>query len=133
MPKKTSSSALAKGGKKPMTQAKRAGIVLPPARILKMMRADRLNQRISGKAAVTLTALLNYITEELLAVTGDYVKDNGKGKKRLTNRHLQLAVSNDIELSKLFASSIIFQGGKAPHIEPALLPKKKVQNASQEV
>ena len=94
-----------------------------------MMRADRLNQRISGRAAVTLTSLLDYITKELLDVTGDRVQEHHK--KRLTNRHLQLAVSTDAELSKLFSSSIIFQGGKLPHIEEALLPKKKAEKAKR--
>jgi histone H2A len=36
-----------------------------------------------------------------------------------------LAVKNDEELSNFFANAMISQGGVLPHINPALLPKKK--------
>ena len=40
-------------------------------------------------------------------------------------RHIQLAVRNDEELSKLLAGVTIAEGGVLPNIHSTLLPKKK--------
>ena len=45
-------------------------------------------------------------------------------KTRIVPRHIQLAVRNDEELSKLLAGVTIAEGGVLPNIHAALLPKK---------
>ena len=47
------------------------------------------------------------------------------GKKRINPRHIQLALGEDDELSKLVNKAIITQGGVMPGIHAALLPNKK--------
>ena len=45
-------------------------------------------------------------------------------KTRIVPRHIQLAVRNDEELSKLLGSVTIAAGGVLPNIHSVLLPKK---------
>lgn len=40
-------------------------------------------------------------------------------------RHIQLAIRNDEELSKLLGNVVIAQGGVLPNIHSVLLPKNK--------
>ena len=42
-------------------------------------------------------------------------------------RHIQLAVRNDEELSKLLAGVTIAEGGVLPNIQSVLLPKKSAK------
>ena len=131
------SKGAVKGSTK-VTGAAKAHIVMPPARIMKMMRRDRLQQRIGKGAAVYMAGVLDYIASEILECSGDVAES--AGKKRINPRHLKLAIANDDELLKLTAGSIIHEGGVNPHIEEFLLPAKKggkktktAPDASQEV
>jgi len=45
-------------------------------------------------------------------------------KSRIVPRHIQLAVRNDEELSKLLSGVTIAEGGVLPNIHAVLLPKK---------
>ena len=53
-------------------------------------------------------------------------------KSRIIPRHIQLAVRNDEELSKLLGDVTIAQGGVLPNIHALLLPKvaAKSENAT---
>ena len=55
---------------KAITAAKRANIKLPPTRIMKLMKRDRLNKTIRRDASVFMAGVLNYIVEEIFDLTG---------------------------------------------------------------
>lgn len=55
-------------------------------------------------------------------MAGNAARDNKK--TRIVPRHIQLAVRNDEELSKLLGSVTIANGGVMPNIHSLLLPKK---------
>jgi histone H2A len=73
----------------------------------------------------------------MLELAGNAARDNKNN--RIVSRHIQLAVREDEELSKLLGSVIIANGGIFPNIHQTLLPKKlgkgkaKIGSASQEI
>ena len=58
----------------------------------------------------------------MLELAGNAARDNKK--TRIVPRHIQLAVRNDEELSKLLGTVTIANGGVMPNIHNLLLPKK---------
>jgi hypothetical protein len=79
-------------------------------------------ERIGAGAPVYLAAVLEYLAAEVLELAGNAARDNKK--TRIIPRHIQLAVRNDEELSKLLAGVTIAEGGVLPNIHSVLLPKK---------
>ena len=57
----------------------------------------------------------------MITPAGNAARDNKK--TRIVPRHIQLAVRNDDELSKLLGGVTISQGGVLPNIHAVLLPK----------
>ena len=125
-----------KGGKAGTTEkastsrSARAGLTFPVGRVHRLLRRGNYAQRIGSGAPVYLTAVLEYLTAEILELAGNAARDNKKS--RIIPRHLQLAIRNDEELNKLLGNVTIAQGGVLPNIHPSLLPKRRAR-ASQEL
>ncbi|KAK6993241.1 histone H2A [Favolaschia claudopus] len=100
----------------------KAGLVFPVGRICRYMKAQNLAKRVSIRAAVYLTAVLEYMTAEMLEVSGITARANKK--QRITSRHIRLALEDDELLGKIFDRTIVPHGGVRPFIEPALLVNK---------
>ncbi|KAF8780325.1 hypothetical protein HU200_001425 [Digitaria exilis] len=99
----------------------------------------------ASAAPVYLSAVLEYLAAEVRTATtrypfrppghfpslyhccfesfaGNAAQDNKK--TRIVPRHIQLAVRNDEEISKLLGAVVIAAGGVLPNIHQTLLPKK---------
>ncbi|KAL1415050.1 hypothetical protein MTO96_006998 [Rhipicephalus appendiculatus] len=94
---------------KQQTRSSRAGLAFPVGRIHRLLRTGKYAQRVSAAAPVYLAGVLEYLTAEVLELAGNAARDNHKA--RITPRHIQLAIGNDEELSKLLAHVTISQGG----------------------
>ncbi|CAL5196983.1 unnamed protein product [Lathyrus oleraceus] len=97
---------------------------------------------VSLKQVVTLNVLdlvhrftsplfLNTFALRFWELTGNAARDNKK--TRIVLRHIQLAVRNDEELSKLMGSVTIANGGVLPNIHQNLLPKKVAGKGKTEI
>eukprot|EP00887_Chlorella_sp_A99_P003917 scaffold11.g3917.t1 len=112
--------------KKVVSRSEKAGLSFPVGRIARYLKKGRYAERIGAGAPVYLAAVLEYLSAEVLELAGNAARDNKK--TRIIPRHIQLAVRNDEELSKLLAGVTLPEGGVLPNIHAVLLPKKKAKN-----
>ncbi|KAF2298612.1 hypothetical protein P3X46_003132 [Hevea brasiliensis] len=131
----------AKGGRgkskaKSVSRSLKAGLQFPVGRVARFLKKGRYAERLGSGSPVYLTAVLEYLAAEVLELAGNAARDNKKN--RIIPRHIQLAVRNDEELSKLLGYVTIANGGVLPNIHQNLLPKKtakgkgEIGSASQE-
>ena len=108
------------GGKQ--SRSSKANLQFSVGRIDRYLRVGRYASRIGAAAPIYLASVLEYLIAEIIELAGNACRDNKK--VRITPRHLQLAIRNDEELSKLLHNVTIAQGGVLPNIHNSLLPKK---------
>ena len=123
---------MVKGGrgaskKKPQSKSAKAGLTFSVARIGRQLRFMRLAKRYGAGGPGYLTAVIEYMAAEVLELAGNACRDNKK--KRVTPRHLVLAIRNDEELNKFLGGVTIASGGVLPNIHSVLLPKKGPKSA----
>ena len=120
--KKTRAPVSKGGGGRRTTKSSKAGLQFPVSRIKRYLKKARYGKRVGIGAGVYLAAVLEYLSAELLELSGNAARD--KKKKTINPRHIQLAIRNDEELNKLLDKVTIAQGGVLPNMHTVLLQKK---------
>lgn len=95
----------AKGKMKKTRRNARAGLQFPVGRIHRLIKQQTgSSKNVAAFAAIYCAAVLEYITAEVMELSGHACKD--LRTKRITPRHLQLAIRGDEELDKLVRATI---------------------------
>ncbi|KAL0485964.1 histone H2A variant [Acrasis kona] len=115
------SQANKKDKKAPISRSSKAGLQFPVGRIHRHLK-QRVHgsSRVGATSAVYVAAILEYLCAEVLELAGNASKD--LKVKRITPRHLQLAIRGDEELDRLIKGTIA-GGGVMPHIHRLLMGK----------
>ena len=121
--KSLSSGESEKPEEKRQTRSYRAGLTLPVGRVHRYLRKGNYSKRVGSSAPVYLAAVLEYLTAEVLELSGNAARDNKKSI--ITARHIGLGIRNDEELNRLCRDVIIPGAGVLPNIHSVLVPKKK--------
>ena len=108
---------------KQTSRSEKAGLNFPVGRIARFLKEGRYAQRVGGGASVYLAAVLEYLTAELLELSGNNTKL--LKRSRITPRAIFLAIKDDAELDSLLGDAVIACGGAKVHINPFLIQKKK--------
>lgn len=106
---------------KATSRSSKAGLQFPVGRVHRHLKNGRYAARIGSSAPVFLAAVLEYLTADILELA-DASRDNKA--KRITPRHIQLAVRHDEELGKILEHVTIRDGGVLPNLHTELRPKK---------
>lgn len=104
------------------TLSSRAGLVFPVQRFAKALKKGGYAKRLAVGGSIYLTAVIEYITAEILELAGNSAREHRK--QRILPRHIQLAIRNDEELNKYMSNVTITGGGVLPNIHNVLLPPK---------
>ncbi|CAE8620681.1 unnamed protein product [Polarella glacialis] len=113
--------------KKNVTSSSRSGLCFPVPRFRRAIKEGGYAKRSQMGAAIYLTAVIEYITAEILELAGNAAKEHKKA--RILPRHIQLAIRNDEELNKYMSNVTIQGGGVIPNIHHVLMPKKDAGKA----
>lgn len=106
---------------KALTRSARAGLSFPVGRIHRLIKGYiSHNMRVSGSAGVYVAAVMEYLTAEVMELAGNTTKE--LNTKRITPRHLQLAIRGDDELDTVIKATIA-GGGVVPNIDKSFLTK----------
>eukprot|EP01083_Nonionella_stella_P068733 182706_1 len=106
-----------------ITKSQRAGLQFPVSRIQTMIKNGNYTNRVNEGAAVYLTAVLEYITAEVLELAGNSCKDCKR--RRIQDKHIFMAFDQDDELKELITKNTTITSITKQDLENSRPKKKK--------
>lgn len=91
------------------SQSSKANLTYPVGRICSKIRAGKYTLRISKETSIIMTAMLEYLSGDILDRAAQKAK--AANKKRITSRHINLAIRMDDNLHLFFKDEVIVGGG----------------------
>ena len=115
--------------KNPVRRTEQLGLILPVARVEKILRELTSTDRVSGEAAIAITAAVEGIMQNLISLSLEAAQMDGK--RRIKARHIAVAVGGSDELRSVISMSGIRHGGVMPMDDDKLKEdmKKKKKHA----
>nr|AAC47718.1 histone H2A [Crithidia fasciculata] len=105
------------------SKSAKAGLIFPVGRVGSMLRRGQYARRIGAAGAVYMTAVVEYLTAELLELSVKAAAQSGKKPRRLSPRTVTMAVRHD-DIGSLLKNVTMSRGGVVPSINKALAKKK---------
>lgn len=96
----------------PPSNVKQNKLLFSSRRVRQFLERGEYTHRIGRAAPIALAAVLQYLTSELLGLSGEITK-KFKGR-RIQPRHLLLAIRMDDDLNNLLRDTTIANGGVLP-------------------
>ncbi|KAI5191941.1 histone H2A [Nematocida sp. AWRm77] len=102
-------------GKKDPASAKKSSSsskpVFKPAHLHRILR-DRTKMRVSNKAIIATSTLLEYLLSEIVNVAKEICDE--EHKKKIISKHISMAIRKDEELNTFGKKWVIKEGGVCP-------------------
>lgn len=108
-PKKSPAQRAKKAG---VSRSARAKLTFPVGRVARMLR--QYSGRVSSSTATYLTAVLDYLTTEVVEQAAKYVHEKKVKKSTISPRILTLALNGDDALKGLLKNVVLSHGGVCP-------------------
>ena len=90
----------------------KAGLLFGVPRMHKFMKEGRYSERVGAGAPISLAAIFQYITSEIIELAS--AETSLQKKQRITPRFVMLAIRNDVELNKLLGKGASFPDAGVP-------------------
>lgn len=121
-----------KGKKDPASAKKNSTSTKPvfkPAQLHRILR-EKTKMRVSHKAIVAMSSLLEYILNEIINVAREIC--DGENKRKIISRHISQAIRQDEELDSSIGSQwVIKEGGVCPSAPVDSKGKEKSKGAQE--
>lgn len=111
-------SLIGGGPIKKVSRSQKAGLIFPVGKIHRLLRS-RVCERIGINAAVYMAAVMEYMTSELLEISGYKAKYDQK--HRISPRHIQIAIYDDEEFHTIVQGKKASASGVIPYIHSKLI------------
>lgn len=111
----------------------KAGLTFPVGRLHRQLKEGQYARRVGIGAPIYLAAVLEYLTAEILELSGNLLHD--EKRQRIIPRYIMIAIRSDEELNKLLSHVIVAQSGVMEKVHPFIdkAGKKKPEDTSQVV
>lgn len=116
-------SASTSATKSATSRSTKAGLQFPVGRIHRMMKNGKYSERVGAVAPVYMAAVLEYISAEILELSGCSALEHKR--QRIIPTDIQLAIRKDEELNKLLGAVMTPSEPlpSLPSLSAVLLPK----------